>query len=73
MAHEIVDTCSACRQWQRLALENMSSLRLSFTCNEYVHVLPLFVGEFTVVHLIEQCFRCPGGGIRDQGPPRRLG
>eukprot|EP00959_Pyramimonas_sp_CCMP1952_P052880 1105928-Pyramimonas_sp.AAC.1 len=63
MAHDIVDTCRACRMWQRPAPKNMPTMRLSLTFNEYVQVDLLFVGELIVVHLIDECLRFSGGGV----------
>eukprot|EP00959_Pyramimonas_sp_CCMP1952_P246432 5151045-Pyramimonas_sp.AAC.1 len=38
MAHDIADTCRACRQRQRQAPKNMPTPRLSVTFNEYGQV-----------------------------------
>eukprot|EP00959_Pyramimonas_sp_CCMP1952_P156123 3265312-Pyramimonas_sp.AAC.1 len=63
MAHDIVGTCRACRQWQSPAPNNMPTVRVSLTFNEYVQVDLLFVGELIVAHLIDKCLRFSGGGV----------
>ena len=63
VAHGSVDTCRACRQWQRPSPKKMPTLRLSLTFNEYVQADLLFISDLIVVHLIDECLRFSGGGI----------
>ena len=70
---EIVDTCRACREWQRPAPKNMATLRISNQFNEYVEIDLLFVGDMIILHIIDEFLRFSGGGLlKSQQTPEIL-
>jgi len=60
---EIMDTCRACREWQRPAPKDMATLRISIQFNEYIEIDLLFVGDMIILHIIDEFLKCSGGGL----------
>ena len=60
---EIVDTCRACREWQRPSPKNALSLRLAESFNQHVQIDVLFVNNLIVLHIIDEALRFSAGGF----------
>jgi hypothetical protein len=57
LLRETVDTCRICRLWQRPGNRQMASVRLSMNFNEVVQVDLLFVGDWIILHMIDEAIR----------------
>ena len=57
LVKEVVDTCRICRAWKKPGIKSMSHLNQSEAFNERVQVDILYVDEWIIVHLCDECTR----------------
>ena len=58
---EIIETCRACRLWQRAGPRPIASLALAKVFNEGIQCDLLFYETYIVFHIIDKCIRWHAG------------
>ena len=72
MVQSVVDTCAACREWQRRSNKSVVSMTLTSHFNEGVQFDLLFLDDGIVAHMIDLCIRWAQGVFVESREPSHV-